>query len=102
MNVVNLWRLQLVSVSTDNLSMSHRTCPQLFVIEDQRQKTKFNGLPDTREDDDECEEEGDEDDVEDQGGRVRRNSRPVAVRVQRWTTWVTIPMVSLSFMFCRE
>ena len=99
MNVVNLWRLQLVSVSTDNLSMSHRTLSS--DIEDQRQK-KFNGLPDTREDDDECEEEGDEDDVEDQGGRVRRNSRPVAVRVQRWTTWVTIPMVSLSFMFCRE
>ena len=98
MNVVNLWRLQLVSVSTDNLSMGHRTRPPIFDIED----TKFNGLPDTREDDDECEEEGDEDDVEDQGGRVRRNSRPVAVRVQRWTTWVTIPMVSLSFMFCRE
>ena len=98
MNVVNLWRLQLVSVSTDNLSMSHRTCSPIFDIED----TKLNGLPDTREDDDESEEEGDEDDVEDQGGRVRRNSRPVAVRVQRWTTWVTIPMVSLSFMFCRE
>ena len=35
--------------------------------------------PDTREDDDEGEEEGDEDDVEDEGGCVRRHSRPVAV-----------------------
>ena len=75
MNVVNLWRLQLVSVSTDNLSMSHRTNPSIFDIED----TKFNGLPDTREDDDEGEKEGDEDDVEDEGGGVRRHSRPVAV-----------------------
>ena len=48
-------------------------------MEDQRQKTKFNGLPDTREDDDECEEEGDEDDVEDEGGRVGSDCRPVAV-----------------------
>ena len=39
-------------------------------------------LPDTREDDDKGKEEGDEEDVEYEGGRVGSDCRPVAVWVQ--------------------